>query len=233
MAELTAGLKKVLKDCGLTQAACWKHKQSGKWVIYHWACEVIATKKEITFDPPIMIDTNAVAKIAVICVTGRLGDRSEWSFGEAAPYNTTQSYPFAMAEKRAKDRVILKLVEVHGEAYSEEEADDFKGGPPRDIAHGVGSLKADPNATTYELINPWGEIDQELSSAKDYLDALVMRIESTGAWWPPNEHVVSDMGTRAKKAGDEVLRKHAHSVYKLGRDAWKQAPENAVNKEPS
>ena len=31
-----------------------------------------------------------------------------------------------MAEKRAKDRVILKLAGIHGDAYSEEEADDFK-----------------------------------------------------------------------------------------------------------
>ncbi len=31
-----------------------------------------------------------------------------------------------MAEKRAKDRVILKLAGIHGLVYSEEEADDFK-----------------------------------------------------------------------------------------------------------
>ena len=30
-----------------------------------------------------------------------------------------------MAEKRAKDRVILKLVGLHGDVYSEDEADDF------------------------------------------------------------------------------------------------------------
>jgi hypothetical protein len=34
--------------------------------------------------------------------------------------------PIAMAEKRSKDRVILKLLAVHGDLYSEEEADDFK-----------------------------------------------------------------------------------------------------------
>lgn len=35
------------------------------------------------------------------------------------------AYPFAMAEKRAKDRVILKLAGLHG-LYSEDEADEFK-----------------------------------------------------------------------------------------------------------
>ena len=37
---------------------------------------------------------------------------------------------YAMAEKRAKDRVILKLLELHGLVYSEEEADEFRQGHP-------------------------------------------------------------------------------------------------------
>ena len=40
--------------------------------------------------------------------------------------NCRNDYPFAMAEKRAKDRVILKLLGVAGDTYSEEEADAFK-----------------------------------------------------------------------------------------------------------
>ena len=39
-----------------------------------------------------------------------------------------------MAEKRAKDRVILKLVGLHGDVYSEEEADDFKAAKPKEAA---------------------------------------------------------------------------------------------------
>lgn len=135
MAELTSSLEKVLRDCGLGRDSCWKHKQSGKWVIYHWACEVIAAKKHITFAPPTIVQADAERKLAVILVSGHPHgepNRAEWSFGEAAPYNTTQTYPFAMAEKRAKDRVILKLVGLHGEAYSEEEADALKKAPPED-----------------------------------------------------------------------------------------------------
>ena len=52
-------------------------------------------------------------------------DASEWSIGEASPYNNKNAYPFAMAEKRAKDRVILKLVGLHGDVYSQDEADEF------------------------------------------------------------------------------------------------------------
>jgi hypothetical protein len=72
----------------------------------------------------------------VILVTGRLpspeGERREWSIGEAligTNYRVSgkqAAYVYAMAEKRAKDRVILKLIELHGLVYSEEEADEFK-----------------------------------------------------------------------------------------------------------
>jgi len=119
-------LQKTLEALGIGADAYWKHGQSGKWVVYHWACEAAAAEAGIEFDPPTIICADPANKIATICVTGHLGDRSEWSIGEAAPYNTTQSYPFAMAEKRSKDRVILKLLGLHGLAYSEEEADDFK-----------------------------------------------------------------------------------------------------------
>lgn len=58
--------------------------------------------------------------------------RTEWSFGEAlvgANYRISgkqAAYVWAMAEKRAKDRVILKLLELHGYAYSDEETEEFR-----------------------------------------------------------------------------------------------------------
>ncbi len=104
----------------------------GTWVILHKAVEIIAAKAGVRFDPPTIIEANAEKKIVSICVTGHLGDHSEWSIGEAAPNNNKNSYPYAMAEKRAKDRVVLKLIGLHGEIYSEDEADDFqKTKPPQ------------------------------------------------------------------------------------------------------
>jgi len=52
-----------------------------------------------------------------------MDQRTEWSFGEATPANNKNAYPFAMSEKRAKDRVILKLVGLHGDVYSDTEID--------------------------------------------------------------------------------------------------------------
>jgi hypothetical protein len=98
----------------------------GVWVAYHKAIERIAAKAGVVFDMPQIIEANSEKKTVAIAVIGKLGDKSEWSFGEAAPANNKNSYPYAMAEKRAKDRVVLKLIGLHGLVYSEEESDDFK-----------------------------------------------------------------------------------------------------------
>jgi len=114
----------VLKDIGETsKTATWDCH--GTVVILHKALEKVAAHEGITFDAPVVIESNVEKKMVVILVTGKSGDKVEWSFGEAAPYNLKNNYPFAMAEKRAKDRVILKLVGLHGDAYSETEADEF------------------------------------------------------------------------------------------------------------
>jgi|TARA_R110000824_G_scaffold85433_1_gene212372 hypothetical protein len=119
----------VLREIGLTsQDAGWDCH--GTYVVLHKALEKVAAKKGIVFDSPQVLAANATAKEAVVLVTGHMGDKSEWSIGEAAPYNNKNSYPFAMAEKRAKDRVILKLVGLHGDVYSEDEADAFKEARP-------------------------------------------------------------------------------------------------------
>jgi hypothetical protein len=100
-------------------------------VIKHKALERAAAKAGIIWDRPAIIEQSAERNIAVICVFGKLGERTEWSIGEASPSNyrvtgKMAAYPYAMAEKRGKDRCILKLLNAHGDIYSDEEADDFK-----------------------------------------------------------------------------------------------------------
>ncbi|MBS7545093.1 trna delta -isopentenylpyrophosphate transferase [Ancylobacter oerskovii] len=118
----------ALKSFGFGPDAAWDCH--GTWVVYHRVLEQIAAKGGIRFEPPMPLETNGAAKSVAICVTGHMGDKAEWSIGEASPANNKNGYPYAMAEKRAKDRVILKLIGLHGLAYSEDEADDFKGSAP-------------------------------------------------------------------------------------------------------
>jgi hypothetical protein len=110
----------------------------GQRVIYHSALERIAAKAKISWDEPEFVLSSA--EHSVIKASGHLpyedNDRGtarwEWAVGEAhigVNYRVSgrqAAYPFAMAEKRGKDRVILKLIQLHGLLYSEEEADDFK-----------------------------------------------------------------------------------------------------------
>ena len=129
--KLPARLQEILKEIGLTERqAVWDCH--GTPVVLHKALEKVAAHYNVVFDQPQIIACDVAAKEAVICVTGHMAEATEWSIGEAAPYNNKNSYPFAMAEKRAKDRVILKLVGLHGDVYSEEEADDFKAAKPKE-----------------------------------------------------------------------------------------------------
>ena len=125
-------LSKLLMEVGMSDdiegGAVWDCH--GTPVILHKALERIAEYSNIVFGEPTIVEANSQAKVAVMCVTGTMGDKTAWSIGESAPSNTTNSYPYAMAEKRAKDRVILKLIGASGFVYSEEEADDFKNSKP-------------------------------------------------------------------------------------------------------
>jgi hypothetical protein len=91
------------------------------WCIKHKALERAGAVAGISWGQPTMVETDSAAGVVAICVFGKLGDREEWSIGEAAPKNNKNAYPYAMAEKRAKDRVILKLLNTHGYLYSEAE----------------------------------------------------------------------------------------------------------------
>jgi hypothetical protein len=121
---LDPAISKILSEYGETpKDACWDCH--GTWVVYHKAIERMAARAGIAFMSPQVIEASSEKKIATIVVHGTMGDRDEWSFGEASPANNKNAYPFAMAEKRAKDRVVLKLLGLHG-LYSEDESDDFK-----------------------------------------------------------------------------------------------------------
>ena len=136
----------------------------GTAVIYHKALERIAAQAKIQFDPPTIV--RAERDEAVILVTGHMGERMEWSIGEAligTNYRVSgkqAAYVYAMAEKRAKDRVILKLIELHGLVYSEEEADEFKNSRPVAAEQNVDAEK--PEKTKVEVVASDSAIEADL-----------------------------------------------------------------------
>jgi hypothetical protein len=102
----------------LTSAEMWS--AHGTMCIKHRAVRRIAAKEGITVDLyPYSLDHEKE-----MCV---FSAAAEWNgiriqeWGEASPKNNKNAYPVAMALKRAYDRVVLALLGVHGEVYSEDE----------------------------------------------------------------------------------------------------------------
>jgi hypothetical protein len=148
----------------------------GNWIAYHKALERIARNAKIKFDQPYIIESDGEKWSVAICVTGHMDDQTEWSIGEASKANYTvrgkqTAYPYAMAEKRGKGRVILKLIGLHGLVYSEEEADEFKQQKTKSAyqARKDGDwedLQAGLNATqTPQELIAWGDLNKDKISA--------------------------------------------------------------------
>ena len=130
-------IKKAFTDLGFSddevKNGCWllekafkkgEEKKPIAWIAYHKFLERVADKAGIKFEEPKVL--NCQEYEVALWVNGKTGDKQAWSIGEASLRNCTNDYRWAMAEKRAKDRVILKLLGVAGDMYSEEEADEFK-----------------------------------------------------------------------------------------------------------
>ena len=148
----------------------------GTPVMYHRYVELAAATAGISFAPPQVLEANGATKSVAIAVMGKMGDRAEWSIGEAAPGNNKNAYPYAMAEKRAKDRVTLKLIGLHGFVYSEDEMQDGNGGgkqEPAEDAHAkyIADLKQSIKnwtGTAQELVDWWGSDAQK--QARRFVD---------------------------------------------------------------
>jgi hypothetical protein len=146
--------------------------------------ERLAAAIGVEWGPPQIL--RAEREEAVLIATGKIGDgQPEWSIGEAVVGQNYKvsgkmaAYPWAMAEKRAKDRVILKLAGLHG-TYSEEEADDFKQGAKPEEEQSVtptkdsrsvyveNSLKLIEQIQTPEAVSAWLDLEVEKGVWKQY-----------------------------------------------------------------
>lgn len=134
----------------------------GTWVCKHRALEEAAARAGVKWSAPVILESSSKEAVALLA-TGSLGDLTEWSIGEASPKNNKNAYPWAMAEKRAKDRVILKLLGFSGHVYSEEEADDFKDSAPKDNGRRI------PDGSVAPL-DADGKTNKELRAEFDRLD---------------------------------------------------------------
>ena len=89
--DIPEKVTETLKDIGMNvSTAGWDCH--GTFVLLHKALEKVAVKNKITFDKPEILECNSERRIASLIVTGHMGDKSEWSIGEASPSNNKNSY---------------------------------------------------------------------------------------------------------------------------------------------
>jgi len=127
----------------------WKHKQSGKWIITHDACEKIASMEKISLKD--WTTLNSERDFCRFLITMTMGDKEITSIGEASKENCQSRYYGSMAEKRGVDRCILKLINAYEYGiYSDSEADTFKKPVPKED---IGEVKVAPRPISNKQMN--------------------------------------------------------------------------------
>lgn len=214
MGKPSKQISDFMEKFGVLSDELWEIPGSSSCAIKHVALERVAAEQGIAFDPPQIATRDYRGEGVAMLVIGRLGERTEWSFGEASTFNLEQKvsrngkplpvYPWAFAEKRAKDRVILKLLNVHGAIYSEEESDEFakRQNPhvtrPTDI---VPEVEYDQNGQPVDNIPVGDDRIERLPKAKAKtiyaeLQAELYRIndlDALGQWAETNKNTVETL----------------------------------------
>lgn len=127
VANIEPRVKKILAQYDLKpEHALWSLTRGNKttMVMLHKYCELVGAKAGVIIDDLVEVETNSASGIAVVKCYAHNDKMKVITYGEASPKNCRVAYPYAMAEKRAVDRAILKLVGLHGFVYSEDEIDD-------------------------------------------------------------------------------------------------------------
>ena len=147
---------------------------------------------------------------------------------KASPKNCKNSYFYAMSEKRAKDRVILKLLASHGALYSEAEADEFtqprqppSNRPPEYDEYGevVGpveeSIKRDDNiqVLTVDAQRPiFAELERELSACET--------VDACKRWTVSAKSRASRLSEGWRKNLNQLYLTHLRSLEKRDADEY-------------
>ncbi len=178
-------VKKILKELDFDPKQClWDCHNT--WVMYHRYIEQAGAIKKIEYDLT-EIETNSAAGVVCIKCTASIGVNGGKAkcitYGEASPKNTKNSYPYAMAEKRAIDRAILKLLGLHGFIYSEDEMDlsqtnKQKIGPSDDEALGTFEEQI-KNAANLKVLKGYGTMYKvAMAKAKKSSPAIYQHVKT-------------------------------------------------------
>jgi len=116
-------VKDILQELKFNPSECLWEKH-GATCMKHRYIEIAGQEKGVIIESLDEVEKNSAEGVVAIKCTASLGKSKVITYGEATPKNNKNGYPYAMAEKRAIDRAILKLIGIHGFVYSDDEVDD-------------------------------------------------------------------------------------------------------------
>ena len=116
-------VKDILQELKFNPNECLWEKH-GATCMKHRYIEIAGQEKGVIIESLDEVEKNSAEGVVAIKCTASLGKAKVITYGEATPKNNKNGYPYAMAEKRAIDRAILKLIGIHGFVYSDDEVDD-------------------------------------------------------------------------------------------------------------
>jgi hypothetical protein len=117
-------LNELYKKYGLSQDDYFKHKFYT--IITRSGIDKIQASANINIHYELTYHSSD-CKTVIMKAIGNHGERTIETYGECNPSNNSNSYPIAMAEKRAMSRIVLKLAGFYElGAFGEDEAEDFK-----------------------------------------------------------------------------------------------------------
>ena len=116
-------VKDILQELKFNPSECLWEKH-GATCMKHRYIEIAGQEKGVVIESLDEVEKNSAEGVVAIKCTASLGKSKVITYGEATPKNNKNGYPYAMAEKRAIDRAILKLIGIHGFVYSDDEVDD-------------------------------------------------------------------------------------------------------------
>ena len=128
-------MREIQAKYSLNKNDFWQLKRGMKsiWIMTHDAVEKIGSIEGVKIlSPTWLAKGEGSTERWALEVRGYIGQRPPddemlWTTGEADTKNCKTDYPVAICEKRAKDRLILKLIRAYEEGiYSESEAEVFK-----------------------------------------------------------------------------------------------------------
>lgn len=162
-------VKDILNELKFNPAECLWEKH-GATCMKHRYIEIAGQNKGVSIDSLDEVEKNSAEGVVAIKCTASLGKAKVITYGEATPKNNKNGYPYAMAEKRAVDRAILKLIGIHGFVYSDDEVDDkFENVQVKKI-----EVKQEPKKDNVDKIYIAGALEK-IKNNKDKKNSSVLR----------------------------------------------------------